>query len=306
VKIRAPTAAELAGLSPMLDAAFEGYAEALHYAKGPTNFFSRWCWSHQRSAAAEVDGRVVGVAVASPRGGRWGGEPLDIVHVGPVAVTPAHRGGVGTALMNHVIDQARSDGADLLTLTTQRPYGAWRLYRRLGFAVVEAFRPPWRSRIRQRPPGWAGGLEVRPSRWRERVAPRSYRDGAIVERPTPRMPPDNPLKVRWFASGDAGVITLRWPVLSRTRGVSRSIHSVQVIDARGGGRDLERVLSDAEAAAAEDGATALFRLPSAQMPDGDWQLTGSALTYRMCRPLTPAGRRAVESAACYDDRAPSP
>lgn len=306
MRVRAPSAAELAGLAPMLDEAFEGYAEALHYAEGPVAMFSRWCWEPARSAVGVADGRVVGAAVASPRGARWRGEPLEVVHVGPVAVLPTHRGGAGTALMNHIIDRARADGADLLTLTTQRPYGAWRLYRRLGFAVVEAFRPPWRSRIRLRPPGWAGGLELRPQQWRERVARRAFRDDAIVERPIPRLPTDNPLKVRCFASGAAGVVTLRWPVLSRTRGPARSVFSVQLIDARGEGRDLERALADAEAAAAEDGATAIFRLPSVRMPDGDWQLTGSALTYRMCRPLTPAGRRAVETATQYDDRAPSP
>jgi GNAT superfamily N-acetyltransferase len=83
-----------------------------------------------RITVAELDGAVVGWVYL----GRVDGE----LCLGQISVEPAHgRRGVGTALLRHVIDEARRGGEGSLVLNTQadvpwnRPW-----YERHGFVVV--------------------------------------------------------------------------------------------------------------------------------------------------------------------------
>jgi ribosomal-protein-alanine N-acetyltransferase len=63
---------------------------------------------------------------------------FDEIHINNVAVRPAYRGrGLGTALMRHVLAEARRLGARRATLEVRSSnQGARRLYERLGFRVA--------------------------------------------------------------------------------------------------------------------------------------------------------------------------
>jgi ribosomal protein S18 acetylase RimI-like enzyme len=83
------------------------------------------------SWVAELDGHVVGFVCAEPY--------HDDLHVWELAVAhEAQRQGVGTALMEAVLEYARRHSLLRVTLTTFREVG-WNegFYRRLGFCVLE-------------------------------------------------------------------------------------------------------------------------------------------------------------------------
>jgi ribosomal-protein-alanine N-acetyltransferase len=63
---------------------------------------------------------------------------FDEIHINNVALRPQFRGrGIGTALMRHVLDEARSLGAKRATLEVRASNtGAIRLYERLGFYIA--------------------------------------------------------------------------------------------------------------------------------------------------------------------------
>jgi ribosomal-protein-alanine N-acetyltransferase len=67
---------------------------------------------------------------------------VDEIHVNNVAVLPQHRGrGMGTALLQHILEEGRRLGAKRATLEVRASNeGARRLYERLGFSV-SATRP---------------------------------------------------------------------------------------------------------------------------------------------------------------------
>jgi len=63
---------------------------------------------------------------------------FDEIHINNIALRPPYRGqGFGTALMHHVLDEARRLGARRATLEVRAGNtGARRLYERLGFYVA--------------------------------------------------------------------------------------------------------------------------------------------------------------------------
>jgi len=63
---------------------------------------------------------------------------FDEIHINNIALRPQHRGhGYGTALMHHVLAEARRLGARRATLEVRAGnMGARRLYERLGFYVA--------------------------------------------------------------------------------------------------------------------------------------------------------------------------
>ena len=85
---------------------------------------------------AESGGRVVGAAWSRClHGFGWIGDSVPEL---AVALYPAFRGrGIGTRLVQALLDELRSRGFAAVSLSVQRANPAVRLYRRLGFRTVE-------------------------------------------------------------------------------------------------------------------------------------------------------------------------
>ncbi|HKI75165.1 MAG TPA: N-acetyltransferase [Pseudomonadales bacterium] len=83
------------------------------------------------SIVAEIDGKLVGHVLVTP----MKLEPdkgLRCIAIGPIAVTPEHQGnGIGSKLMQEVIERAREDGVDAILLL-----GNPRYYHRFGFRTA--------------------------------------------------------------------------------------------------------------------------------------------------------------------------
>jgi predicted N-acetyltransferase YhbS len=305
VILHPPTEADLDRIGAFMDRAFSGYRETVIFDAGPAALFRRWSWDPRGSVVAVSGDEIVGAAMVSYRVARWRDQPLAVAHVGPVGVAwRARRRGLATAMMERLAEKADALGADLLTLTTQQPYEAWRLYHRLGYRTLETYRPPWKS-VEANPGAWDPALDIGEAAWRARLPDRRPRDGAIAEEPLALLPEIPGLLVRWIAVGDAGIATLRWPVFGRS-GPERRVLSVQILEARGGGVDLARAVIAAERAAAADGAAVIFYLPSSGTPRTGFNTTSAAQALRMCRPLTEAGRAILAAASAYDERSPAP
>jgi L-amino acid N-acyltransferase YncA len=101
---------------------------------------ARAMWMHVRPGrtfVAEDDGSVLGTAESHPNQPA-GGPAAHVANAG-FMVDPAHAGrGVGRALAEHVIDQARSDGyrAMAFNAVVETNANAVALWRSLGFEVV--------------------------------------------------------------------------------------------------------------------------------------------------------------------------
>lgn len=119
----------------VLDEAFRG-----HFGLEPMTFerflieFKDGLYDASLTRLAEVDGRVVGVAVNHT--------PDDVGWVGDIGVLPAYRGrGIGGALLRSSFAALAGRGVDrvLLNVDSQNETGATRLYEAAGMTVRRAF-----------------------------------------------------------------------------------------------------------------------------------------------------------------------
>jgi ribosomal protein S18 acetylase RimI-like enzyme len=115
---------------------------------------ARAYWLHdppgRTVVAVDADGAVIGTAETHPN---HGGPGSHIANAG-FMVDPAHAGrGIGRALGEHVIEQARADGyrAMVFNAVVETNTGAVALWRSLGFAVLatipEAFQHPTKGYV---------------------------------------------------------------------------------------------------------------------------------------------------------------
>ncbi|WP_010535251.1 GNAT family N-acetyltransferase [Brachybacterium squillarum] len=90
--------------------------------------------------AAESDGELVGTVALAPVAGAEGGRHLELKSM---RTDPARRGeGIGAALLVHALGQARTQGAERVSLETGTAEffaPAHRLYRRHGFTPCPPF-----------------------------------------------------------------------------------------------------------------------------------------------------------------------
>jgi GNAT superfamily N-acetyltransferase len=100
---------------------------------------ARAMWLHEPPGrtvvAVDADGTVVGTAETHPN---YGGPASHVANAG-FMVDPAHAGrGVGRALGEHVLEQARTDGytAMVFNAVVETNTNAVRLWRSLGFEVL--------------------------------------------------------------------------------------------------------------------------------------------------------------------------
>ena len=93
-------------------------------------------WEHDHGLVAEVNGRVVGAV--------WVRIMNDYGHVDDetpsfaISLYPEYRGmGIGTALMQTMLEVLQKAGYHQVSLSVQKANYAARMYRKLGFEVLE-------------------------------------------------------------------------------------------------------------------------------------------------------------------------
>lgn len=318
-RLRPVTQRDLPDLVALLDAAFSGHGESMDWTLDLLQGFWSWRWGDGGLSrlSTEEDGPLAGVAMADRRAATFDGVSLATAHIGPVGVHPDRRGrGLGTALME-AVEQAASEeaGVDLLTLTTERRHRAHRLYRRLGYGVVETFRPrvaildgpallrsvgraalaPMGALVTLRGLDGHGAAEVAGER-----SAKTGRPGAIREQPLPSLPVCMP--ARCFGVGEARVAIAVLPAVTRS-GERRTMSVAQVLAVHRG--DGLRAASEAALAwARKQGCTTAFVLPAAGPAPRVWLPLGPCML-RMAKPLTESGGRALEAATAWDEWAPA-
>ena len=303
LSLRAPRPGEGDVLSALLDDAFAEHDEALRFEPavmasllgGPRD-------GAQLSVVAEDDGHVVAVAFVGRRTLRWGASVLSAHHLGPVGVDPRRRReGLGRAVCEAARAQAEASGADLLTLTTNPNHPSRHLYERLGYTLIERFRPSLRA---LGPTSYLTTLaECEP--WPDTLpGPPGRPDALIEDGPQPITAPEA-LRPRRVRAGDATVLTLRWPVIARGFGGVLSAWSTQLIAIGGRGADQVRAVEAACVYAHHDGSVVAWCHPAVAGPLQGFQRHGAPWVWRMGLGLTAAGAHAVAQARSYDELGPS-
>jgi L-amino acid N-acyltransferase YncA len=147
MRIRPATDADWPAIWPFFSAIVAA-GETYAYPDDLTSDAARGLWMEPpptRVVVAVEDGTVVGSARSGPnRPGRG-------AHVATASfmVDPAHAGrGVGRALAEHVLEQARADGyrAMQFNAVVETNTGAVRLWRSLGFSIVGTVPEAYESR----------------------------------------------------------------------------------------------------------------------------------------------------------------
>jgi hypothetical protein len=244
----------------------------------------------------------VAVAFAGERRVRFGAEVLRAVHLGPVAVAPRRRReGLGRVVCEAARAQAERSGADLLTLTTNPSHPARHLYERLGYTIIERFRPSLRA---LGPTSYLGSLAAAEP-WPSVFPGPPGRPVALIEEGPQAIVAPEALRPRLVRAGDAAVLTLRWPVVARGRNGAVPVWSTQLIATQGRGADQVRAIEAACAYAHHDGSVVAWCHPAVAGPLQGFQRDGAPWVWRMGLGLTAAGAQAVAQARAYDELGPS-
>jgi predicted N-acetyltransferase YhbS len=302
-QLRAPLPGEGDVLGALLDEAFAEHDEAQRFEPpvmallldGPRG-------GGRLSVVAEDAGRPVAVAFAGERLLRFCGETLRAVHLGPVGVSPRRRReGLGRLMCEAARAQAEASGADLLTLTTNPSHPARHLYERLGYTIIERFRPSLRA---LGPTSYLQSLAASEP-WPSRLPGPPGRPLALIEDGPQGLTAPEALRPRLVRAGEAAVLTLRWPVIARGPGAAIPAWSTQLIAVRGRGADQVRAVEAACVYAHHDGSVVAWSHPAVAGPLQGFQRDGAPWVWRMGLGLTAAGARAVAEARAYDELGPS-
>ena len=240
---------------------------------------ARLWWTPLTGVVADVDGKLAGMAMVGLRSARFGGQPLTIAHVGPVAVAPQFQGhGLGSAML-----AALTPRADLLTLTTNDAENIRGFYEDRGYRVVCRFQPQVRD-LRARP--------MTPP-----VDARS-REHAVVE--------DRQDAGREFRQGAAAVRAIQWPVTSRRSGRVETLTTCQLLTRKGQGPDLAAAVDDACTWARTSRCELIWGEPRVTQGLPGFTTGAGAGVSRLVRPITPMGEEVALKARAWEGSGPSP
>ena len=309
---RPARAVDLPAVGALLDRAFSAYQVSLSFEPAVMDLFWAWDWGPSKLSLFLGERNAPrAVVMSSVRMARWRGSSLVGVHVGPVGVDPDYqRRGYGRTMMEAVERRAIKRGADFMTLTVEARYGAQRLYGRLGYQIIERFRPllaPLQGaggrwvpggpveEVSPIEPGFVFRREPAPQRW----------NSAIVEAPRKIFTADTRLGLRGFQLDDAAAVTLTWPVREQFSWGTTRGRITQVLRVNGEGAPLYQVLRAASADAAQLGSAGIYGLPSVGLPVTMFRPEGTAFVYRMAKGLTDVGKAAVEGTIAYYEICPA-
>lgn len=300
-------------LGELLDDAFSGYRDTTRFSKPVLRFLDRWAWSeHPLSVGIETGSGLVAVGLGTLREARWQGKTLRAVHLGPIGVRPGYRRrGLGSRLLRALADRAEALDADLLTLTTEVVYGAWRLYGRHDYRILETYRPIVRPLFPGMPdaigpPSTVPVEAVDAAVFADVYRPGPGRSGAVVETWRGEPEPPSVQRPRLLLAGNAAISTLRWPVMSRSHDERVQVWATQILRVQGDGPERAAVLAEASRGARLDGSVCIYALPSAAERLPGFSNRGAPLVHRMVRPLTALGEAVAAGATGWDEICPAP
>jgi ribosomal protein S18 acetylase RimI-like enzyme len=139
LEIRPASPADFAAVADLCVAAYTPFLAADHYVDVLRDVGRRAAYARLLVAAEPEGGGVLGTVTFVPEGG-----PLGEI-AGPretefrmLAVDPAAQGrGIGTALLQRILDESRSRGSERVVCSSQpEMHAAHRIYERLGFRRV--------------------------------------------------------------------------------------------------------------------------------------------------------------------------
>lgn len=296
---------------PLLQAAFSDQTSAIDWSLPLLS--GAWAW---RWGASGLSRHLPGVGVAFVD--RRTAGTLQLGHVGPVGVHPAHRRqGHGRLLLRSVEAAARGAGLDALTLEADPAGPARGLYASEGYRPIEHTRPRVvildAAGLAARPGArwwwpWLRVLQARPQPSRRVVTLGPWeaaalgsgppRPGAIREDPLP-PPPADVLPSAAFRCRGATVSASILPIRLRDAGPE------PLLQLRGAIGDGTALLAATDAAllwGRAAGCRLGYALPGAgRLPRLGLRLGEPAL--RMLKPLTPDGAQ-VAQALAYDPQTP--
>ena len=305
-------ATDLPSVGALLDQAFSAYRVSLSFEPSVMDLFWSWDWRPSRLSLVLGERNAPrAVAMAAVREAVWRGREIVGVHIGPVGVAPdLQRHGYGQMLMENIERRARKRGADFLTLTVEARYGAHRLYNRLGYRVIERFRPglarlqggraPWAhaaddAQVLPIEPGFLLGRAQSSRRW----------NSAIVEKPRAIFSADGRLALQGFQAEGAAAVTISWPVRESFEWGTTRGRITQVLRVSGVGRPLKTVLVAAAREASVQGSAGIYGLPSVGLPVTLFRPQGTSFVYRMAKGLSEVGKAAVEGTIAYYEVCPA-
>ena len=294
-------------LASTLNSAFSTYRDATLYTNPMLAYFKEWMWSDSPSLVLS-DGEVLhGALMAGFRTVRAADENLRVLHIGPFGIEkPLRRLGWGTKMLRALTQEARESGADMLTLTTEALYGAHRLYRREGFDPIQAFRPRLLMlSTPQADPAPFEGIHTSSN-----ICPRGL---TSLEAPASDLiesgPAGPPIPAalhpnQWELSGGRAT-TIQWSILTR-QGDRETRQRVAQLIAWEPGETPDALFRAVREHSAAQGSACLYALSGLSGKLPQLQSKGSALVYRMGRPLTEKGKNAMREARYYTEIAPAP
>ncbi len=159
--LRAVTADDESFLLFVYDSSRAEELAQVQWQEGQREAFVKWQFDLQRR---EYDARYPGaeydvILVDDQAAGRiWIGRDAEEIHLLDIVVLPEFQNrGVGRALMNSLIDEARQCGKVLRHMVFIMNIDALRFYERLGFVVIEEMGAYKHMEWKSEPPELAGG-----------------------------------------------------------------------------------------------------------------------------------------------------
>lgn len=306
ITIRELVQADLDALPRVLNPWFISYVDHMDYTRPVLDFFDRSVWCGRLvGVIAESERGPAGVVMCGQRDASFEGRPLQALNLSILAVDPfVRRQGVARRLLTAMADLGKQRGADLISLNTMEIYASHKVYEACGYRLVERFQP-WGAGIGE-VEVIRGVREVDPATFARFRPRRPCRPGAIVEEPM--MPPAThpAVPVSHWLGGKAGVSLAVWPVRVRVEGQLQDVKAAQILDAWGGGVELDATLSTALVRAKAVGCDGVIQMRCVQAVATGLTDEGGSWTLRYAIGLTEAGREAVGRAAAYDEVCPAP
>jgi len=161
LRLRPATAEDEAFLLSVYDSTRADELGQVEWQEGQKELFLKWQFDLQRreyqARFPDADYHVI-LIDEQPAGRFWIGRDSEQIRLLDIALLSEFQNrGAGTALLNHLIDEARRENKALRHMVFVLNNDAHRFYERLGFVVIEDFGAYKHMEWQSEPPAVAGG-----------------------------------------------------------------------------------------------------------------------------------------------------